>query len=89
MTVIVTKISGGITQLFNTETGKVTLKCKEDSALMYIEAFGGIVRFNKKGATATVTGNLTTLHSCDVIKENDSDFKESLSVIIEKKKRIC
>ena len=47
------------------------------------------IRFNKKGATATVTGNLTTLDSCDVIKENDSDFKESLSVIIEKKKEFA
>ncbi len=50
MTVIVTKMPGGVTQLFNTETGRVTHKCKADSAFMLIEAFGGIVKFNQKDA---------------------------------------
>ena len=89
MTVIVTKKAGGITQLFNTETGRVTFKCKADSALMYIEAFGGIVRFNQKGSMATVAGNLTMLDSCDVIKEIDQDYKGALTVIIEKKKEFA
>jgi len=48
MTVIVTRKPGGVTQLFNTETGRVTYKCKAESALMYIEAFDGIVKFNQK-----------------------------------------
>ena len=86
MTVIVTKLAGGVTQLFNTETGKVTFKSKADSALMYIEAFGGIVRFNQKGAMATVTGHLTSLDSCDVIKDIDQGYKEASAIIIEKKK---
>lgn len=86
MTVTVTRMSGGVTQLFNTETGKVTFKCKADSALMYIEAFGGIVRFNQKGAMATVSGHLTTLDSCDVLKDTDEGYKQALFVIIEKKK---
>jgi len=89
MTVIVTKMSGGVTQLFNTEPGKVTFKCKAESALMLIEAFGGIVKFNQKGALATVTNNLITLDSCDVIKEGDQGFKEALSVVIEKKKEFA
>lgn len=46
MTVTVTKMPGGITQLFNTETGRVTYKCKSESGYMFIEAFGGIVQFN-------------------------------------------
>ena len=86
MTVIVTKTPGGVTQLFNTETGRVTYKCKSESALMSIEAFGGIVKFNQKGAMATVTGHLTTLDSCNVIKEDDSGYKEALSKVIEAKK---
>jgi len=86
MTVIVTKTSGGITQLFNTETGRVTYKCKAESALMPIEAFGGIVKFNKKGAMATVTAHLTTLDSCDVIKKEDLGYKEALSKVIKAKK---
>ena len=83
MTVTVTKMPGGITQLFNTETGRVTYKCKAESGFMLIEAFGGIVKFNQKGAMATVTGNLTTLDSCDVIKEDDSRYKSALSEIIQ------
>jgi len=54
MTVTVTRKPGGITQLFNTETGRVTYKCKAESAYLLIEAFGGIVQFHQKGAMATV-----------------------------------
>ena len=82
MTVTVTRKPGGVTQLFNTETGRVTYKCKAESAYMLIEAFGGIVKFNQKGAIATVTGHITSLESCEVIKEGDSSYKEALSAII-------
>ena len=82
MTVTVTRKPGGITQLFNTETGRVTYKCKAESAFMLIEAFGGIVQFNQKGAMATVTGHITSLESCDVIKKGHSNYKEALTSII-------
>ena len=80
MTVTVTRKPGGITQLFNTDTGRVTYKCKSDSAYMLIEAFGGIVKFNQKNAMATVTGHITTLESCDVLK--NGEYKEALVAII-------
>lgn len=82
MTVIVTRKPGGVTQLFNTETGKVTYKCKAESAYMLIEAFGGIVKFNQKDATATVTGHITSLQSCDVIKKCHANCKDALIDII-------
>ncbi len=82
MTVIVTRKPGGVTQLFNTETGRVTYKCKAESAYMIIEAFGGIVKFNQKGAMATVTGHITSLESCDVIKKGHPSYKEALSIIL-------
>lgn len=82
MTVTVTKKPCGITQLFNTDTGRITYKCKSESAYMLIEAFGGIVKFNQKGAIATVTGHITSLEYCDVIKAGDSNYKDALSVII-------
>ena len=82
MTVTVTKMPGGITQLFNTETGRVTYKCKSESGYMLIEAFGGIVQFNQKGAMATITGHLTSLDSCNIIKEGDSNYKKALTEII-------
>ena len=82
MTVTVTRKPGGITQLFNTETGRVTYKCKADSAFMLIEAFGGIVKFNQKGSMATVTGHITSLESCDLIKKGDPYYKDALSSII-------
>jgi hypothetical protein len=83
MTVSVTKMPGGITQLFNTDTGRVSYKCKAESGFMLIEAFGGIVKFNQKGAMATVTGQVTTLDSCDVIKQGDSDYENALSQVIQ------
>ena len=82
MTVTVTQKPGGITQLFNTETGKVTYKCKAESAFMMIEAFGGIVKFNQKGAIAAVNGHLTSLENCAVIKSGDPQYKDALSAII-------
>ncbi len=82
MTVVVTRKPGGVTQLFNTETGMVTYKCKAESAYMLIEAFGGIIKFNHKGAIATVTGHITSLESCDVIKKGHPNYKEALSTIL-------
>ena len=89
MTVTVTRKPGGVTQLFNTETGRVTYKCKADSAYMLIEAFGGIVKFNQKGAMATVTGHITNLENCDVLKKGHPDYKEALSSIIESYKEFA
>ena len=89
MTVIVTKMPGGITQLFNTETGRVTYKCKSESGYLMIEAFGGIVKFNQKGAIATVTGHLTSLEYCNVLKEGDSNYKEALIAIIHAQKQFA
>ncbi|MDH3677816.1 MAG: hypothetical protein OEQ12_05885 [Nitrosopumilus sp.] len=86
MTITVTRLAGGVTQLFNTETGRVTFKCKAESAFLPVEAFGGIVKFNQKGAMATVTGHITSLDSCDVIKEGDPSYKEALSAVIDAKK---
>lgn len=82
MTVIVTRKPGGVTQLFNTETGRVTYKCKAESAYMIIDAFGGIVKFNQKGAMVTVTGHITSLESCDVLKKGHPNYKDALSAII-------
>jgi len=82
MTVIITRKPGGVTQLFNTETGRVTYKCKAESAYMLIEAFGGIIKFNHKGAIATVTGHITSLESCDVIKKGHPNYKDALSTIL-------
>ncbi|MDX1595499.1 MAG: MmcQ/YjbR family DNA-binding protein [Nitrosopumilaceae archaeon] len=83
MGVVVTRKPGGISQLYNTETGRVTFKCKSDSAVMLIEAFDGIVKFNKKGAIAVVNGHITSLDSCDLIKETDAYYKDALKKIIQ------
>ena len=89
MTVTVTRKPGGITQLFNTDTGRVTYKCKAESAYMLIEAFGGIVKFNQKNAMATVTGHITSLESCDVLKKGHSEYKEALVAIISAQKEFA
>jgi hypothetical protein len=56
---------------------------------MLIEAFGGIVKFHQKGSMATVTGHLTALDSCTVIKENNSNYKEALTAIIHAQKQFA
>lgn len=77
MTVIVTRMPGGIAQMFTPETGKVTYKCKGDAAYMEIEAFGGIVRFNKRGSKAIVAGHVTELQDCEVITPEDDGYLEA------------
>ena len=89
MAVLVTRKPGGVTQLFNTETGRVYYKCKAESAFMYIEAFDGIVKFNQKNAMATVTGHVTSLESCDIIKKEDQGYKEALVIIISAQKEFA
>jgi hypothetical protein len=89
MAVLVTRKPGGVTQLFNTETGRVSYKCKAESAFMHIEAFDGIVKFNQKNAMATVTGHITSLESCDIIKKEDQGYKEALVIIISAQKEFA
>ncbi len=74
MTVIVTKMPGGIAQMFTPETGKITYKCKGQSTFMEIEAFGGIVKFNQKGSKAIVSGQVTELQDCKVILPQDEQY---------------
>ena len=45
MTLIVTRKPGGVTQLFNTETGRVTYKCK---AVTVCSFFSAIFRIDSK-----------------------------------------
>lgn len=89
MTVTVNKMPGGVTQLFNTETGRVTYKCKAESAFLPIDAFGGIVKFNQKGAMAVVIGDVKSLDSCEVIKEGDSNYKQALTEVISSNKEFA
>ena len=82
MTVIVTKMPGGIAQMFTPETGKITYKCKGESTYMEIEAFGGIVKFLQKGSKAIVAGPATSLENCEVIKPDDPKFNEVRKITI-------
>jgi site-specific DNA-adenine methylase len=78
MTVIVTKMPGGVAGLFNPETGKVTYKAKTDTAYLNIESFGGIVKFNKKGSKATIIGTIADLQDCEIIQSSSPKYKSAL-----------
>lgn len=77
MTVIVTKMPGGIAQMFTPETGKITYKCKGQSTFMEIEAFGGIVKFNQKGSKAIISGHVTELQDCTVILPEEDGYESA------------
>lgn len=78
MTVIVTKLPGGVSQLFNPDTGKITYKSKLDEAYLKINAFNGIVKFNKKGSRAIVDGPNTTIEDCEIIKPDNTSYNDAL-----------
>jgi len=86
MTVIITEMPSGVTQLFNPDTGRITYECKKDSAFLKIEVIGGIVKFNKKGAKATVTGPFASIEDCEIIKENDDGYEDALKACLEAEK---
>ena len=77
MTVIVTTMPGGIAQVINPEAGRITYKCKSDSAVMEMDAFGGVVRFLKKGSKAIVAGEVTRLEDCAVVRPGDPDYESA------------
>ena len=87
MTVIVTRLPGGISQMFNPDTGKITYKCKAESGYLKIDAFGGIVKFNKNGSKAIVFGPKTSSEDCDIIKEGDARYPDALKAFLESQKR--
>jgi len=64
-------------------------KKKNHYNVKLIEAFGGIIKFNHKGAIATVTGHITSLESCDVIKKGHPSYKEALSTILSAEKEFA
>ena len=70
------------------QVGSLT-SVKAESALMYIEAFDGIVKFNQKNAIASVTGHITSLESCDIIKKGDLDYKSAATSIISAQKEFA
>ena len=87
MTAIVTRLPGGISQVFNPDTGKITYKCKADSGYLQVDAFGGIVKFNKNGAKAIVLGSNTSYEDCDIFKEGDPGYPDALKAFLESQKK--
>jgi len=78
VTVVVTTMPGGIAQVFNPDTGRITYKCKsERGAAMEIEALGGVVRFFGRGSSAAVAGRSAELHECEVLSEGDEGYAEA------------
>ena len=46
-------------------------------------------QFNQKNAIATVTGHITELESCDVLKKGHSEYKKALIAIISAQKEFA
>ena len=87
MAVLVTKMPGGVAQVYNPYTGKITYKCKNETAYLKLEAFDGIVKFNQKNAKAIVDGPKTTLENSVVIKENDPQYSQALKEVLQAEKQ--
>ena len=87
MTVIVTRLPGGISQMFNPDSGKITYKCKAEGGYLKLDAFGGIVKFNKSGSKAIVDGPNTSSEDCDIIKEDDPKYSDALKAFFESQKK--
>ena len=87
MTVLVTKMPGGIAQVYNPQTGKITYKCKGDKAYLKLDAFDGIVKFNQKNSKAIVDGPHTSLEDSVVIKKDDPEYSQALRAVLEAEKK--
>lgn len=78
---------GGVSQLFNPDTGKITYKSKLDEAYMKIDAFSGIVKFNKKGSRAIVDGPNTTIDDCEIIKPESPSYNDAIQKVLNFEKK--
>ena len=87
MAVLVTKMPGGVAQVYNPYTGKITYKCKNETAFLKLDAFDGIVKFNQKNAKAIVDGPKTSLENSVVIKENDPEYSQALKEVLRAEKQ--
>ena len=87
MTVLVTKMPGGIVQVYNPYTGKITYKCKDEQAFLKLDAFDGIVKFNQKNAKAVVDGPKTSLENSMIIREGDTEYSQALRSALEAEKK--
>lgn len=72
--------------MFNPDTGKTTYKCKADRGYLKLDAFGGIIKFNKNGAKAIVLGPNISYESCNFVKEDDSEYPDTLKAFLESQK---
>jgi hypothetical protein len=52
-----------------------------------IDAFDGIVKFNKKGSRAIVDGPNTTLEDCEIIKSENPSYADALQKAINSEKK--
>lgn len=77
---------GGVVELFNPDTGKITYKAKADAAFLNLDSFGGIIKFTKKGAKATILGNVVETDSCEIIKRDSADYKGALRTCLSMEK---
>lgn len=87
MTVTVTKMPGGIVELFNPDTGRITYKAKGETAYLLLENMKGIVRFPKKGSLITIQGPNMSLNDCEMINADSPDFKNALLVCLQAEKK--
>lgn len=86
MTVTVTKMPGGVVELFNPDTGKITYKAKADTAFLNLDSFGGVLKFTKKGAKATILGNTIETDSCEIIKKDSPNYISALKLCLSMEK---
>lgn len=86
MTVTVTKMPGGVVELFNPDTGKITYKAKTDTAFLNVASVDGILKFTKKGAKATILGTVIETDSCEIIKKSSPDYISALKICLSMEK---
>ena len=86
LTVTVTKMPGGVVQVLNPDSGKVTYKAKSDTAYLNLESFGGIVKFNKKGSKITMQNAEVTNEDCEIIKKDSHTYKTAMSEALKAQK---
>ena len=77
---------GGIVQVLNPDSGKITYKAKTGTAYLKLDSFGGVVKFHNKGSKATMQDAVVSTEDCEIIKQDSPSYKSALKEALKAQK---
>lgn len=83
MTVVVTRMPGGVSQVFRPDSGRITYKSRRGPAYLRIPGIAGVAWFAKKGSRVVIEGVDISLEDVTLIAPDSEGYSEALRLAVE------